>query len=124
MIHYIKEKNVNTQRKKSALNILKAFERQKSKPNYEEEEEKEVDYYQFAQLWLDIIQPHLLKARRQMINRKKVIDITSLLTYFKNNPLPDDTLEYILKNIPSTSAIETKIVSCILGVREPDTPCA
>lgn len=73
-----------------------------------------VDYYQFAQLWLEILQP--LIADKRSKSTRKVIDIKSMETELKKNPIGTEILERLYKSVPTISSLERRIASCIVSV--------
>lgn len=73
-----------------------------------------VDYYQFAQLWLEILQP--LIAEKRLKPSRKVIDIKSMETELKKNPIKTEVLQRLYKSVPSISTLERRIASCIVSV--------
>ncbi|HTA63227.1 MAG TPA: SNF2-related protein [Bacteroidia bacterium] len=73
-----------------------------------------VDYYHFAQNWLDILQPILNKKRKQNRRKRFVFSLNDLTD--KEVPLPDDQLERLIKNCPYTETIDEKVAACIIGI--------
>jgi len=73
-----------------------------------------VDYYHFAQQWLDIFQPILNKKRKLHVKKRYTYSLNELT--YKDVPLSDEQLEKIYKNCPYTETIDGKVVACIIGV--------
>jgi hypothetical protein len=79
------------------------------------EEHGIVDYYLFAQNWLDILQPVLNKKRRASRKKRYVISLNDLTE--REVLLPDNQLEQLYKNCPYTETIDEKVAACIIGIR-------
>ena len=75
-----------------------------------------VDYYNFAQNWLDILQPILNSKRKQSRNKRYVYGLGDLTE--KEVPLPNEQLENLYKNCPYTETIDAKVAACIIGISD------
>tara|TARA_R110001599_G_C12256926_1_gene660133 strand:+ start:590 stop:3820 length:3231 start_codon:yes stop_codon:yes gene_type:complete len=77
-----------------------------------------VDFEQFANQWIDILQPYL-DAKRANTKRKRVVyNLYSLTRGHKAIDLSKDLLQSVLDNCLYTDEIDMKIASCIIGVKE------
>lgn len=104
--HYKKAKEIN--RKQLIVNIKKLFNTDHA------EDHGIVDYYHFAQQWLDVFQPVLNKKRKLHKKKRFVYSLNDLSD--KDVALPDSQLESIFKNCPYTETIDEKVAACIIGI--------
>jgi len=79
--------------------------------------DQSVDYNEFLEQWLCIIQPMLVKLRQNSRPRNPK-DISDLYPIYKKSPLTNQTLEQLLKNIPYMEKMDNRIAACIIGVTE------
>jgi len=75
-----------------------------------------VNFYQFAQLWLDIIQPRMIELKKSNRRWKNVIDLDVLRRDLERDPISDDDLKKILDNIIVIDRLDKRIASCIMGI--------
>ena len=83
-------------------------------------EEYSIDYYQFAQQWIDFFDPYINKIK---ITKRRNAGAVSLIHLkerrnAKNINFNDDVLVKIIENAPYRRPMWENIASCILGVRE------
>ena len=77
--------------------------------------EESVDYHEFAEYWLDIIQPDLIEMRKKSSARYPKV-ISDLFPLYKKSPFSDEVLLGLYNHIPYVEKIENRIVACIVGV--------
>lgn len=77
-----------------------------------------VDFAQFADQWIDILQPYLDEKRTNTKRKRVVYNLSSLPRSHKAIDLSKELLQNILDNCPYTEEIDMKIASCIIGVNE------
>jgi superfamily II DNA or RNA helicase len=107
MTYYSTDKK-DIERSNLASNLLDLLRN----PNYGDES---IDYYEFMDHWLTIIQPPLMELRKKS-KAASPKTIADLLKVFKKKPFSNEVLKLLIDNIPFTDRIESKVISCILGV--------
>lgn len=75
-----------------------------------------VDYYKFAEQWMQRLQPYLDEKRKGVKRNRKVYNLKSLLRDYSKIELNYEDLESIIQNCPFTEKIDNRIVACIIGV--------
>lgn len=76
-----------------------------------------VDYEFLADEWIAILQPHL-NVKRGNIGRKKIVlNLSNLKQDYKKFDFTDRTFVQMFENAPVTEDIDSKIASCIIGIR-------
>lgn len=75
-----------------------------------------VDYYKFAEQWIQILQPLLDEKRENAKRKRSVYNFTSLIRDHKKISFSRETLDEIIQNCPYTEKIDARIVACIIGV--------
>ncbi|HAS39471.1 MAG TPA: hypothetical protein DCS93_03290 [Microscillaceae bacterium] len=95
--------------------LIRDLERQMT---IERQAEYQVDYYELAQQWLKIIQPHLLRFRQEFSPNKMVhLKDEGFIEYLLNNPISDETFKELLENLPKVKNLEKRITTCIIGLK-------
>lgn len=79
--------------------------------------EDTVDFYQYLDHWLDIIQPLLMELRRKS-KASTPKTIADLLKVLKKKPLSYEDLMHLSNAIPLTERMESKVIACILCVED------
>lgn len=79
-----------------------------------------VDYNNLAKLWLDILQPAIDHLRTRRNNRRKSLNMNSLKEHIKLIKLTDKKLEMILEKCETNDSIDSRIASCIVGIKLED----
>lgn len=74
-----------------------------------------VDYYEFAQQWIEILQPYLDEKRAGDKRKRKVYNLYSLERDYKRIDLSNEQLQQIIDQCPYTEQIDQKIAACIIG---------
>jgi superfamily II DNA or RNA helicase len=74
-----------------------------------------VDYYLFAQEWLDIFQPVINKKRKSNRKKRYVVSLNDLNE--KDILLPNEQLEKIYNSCPYTDKMDEKVAACIIGIK-------
>jgi len=75
-----------------------------------------VDYYKFAEHWIQLLQPYLDEKRAKAKRKRTVYNFGTLVRDYKRIELSLDVLEHIVKNCRYTEKIDNRIVACIIGV--------
>jgi superfamily II DNA or RNA helicase len=75
-----------------------------------------VDYYKFAEQWIQILQPYLDEKRDNSKRKRTVYNFNSLARDHKKIQFSIEVLDQIIKNCPFTEKIDARIVACIIGV--------
>jgi superfamily II DNA or RNA helicase len=107
MTHYSNDRTDN-ERSNLAINLLGLLKDQNSG-------DESIDYYEFMDYWLTIIQPPLMDLRKKS-KAASPKTIADLLKVFKKKPLSNEVLKFLIDSIPFTDRIESKVISCILGI--------
>jgi hypothetical protein len=105
---YLSEKGASIQRKKYIKQLLTFFE-----PFTDDS--LGVNLYQFAQLWLDIIQPRMIELKKSNRRWRNVIDLESLRRDLERKPLTDEDLKRLVENVMTIDSLDKRIASCIIG---------
>jgi superfamily II DNA or RNA helicase len=107
---YLSVKSIDSNRKKLIIKLLDFFA-----PNISDDT-LSVNYYQFAQLWLDLIQPRMIDLKKSNKRWKNVIDLDVLRKDLEKNPVPDNELKKMLDNVVTIDRLDKRIASCIVGI--------
>ena len=111
---YILQKKLNSKNadsaKKRLINTMLNF----LKPNPKEV----VDYERLAEDWIDLLQPFLDEKRAKNRRKKDVFNLSSLKRSHKTINFENQQLSDIIENSPIIDAVDNKIASCIIGVRD------
>lgn len=75
-----------------------------------------VDYYKFAEQWIQILQPYLDEKRGSAKRKRTVYNFSSLVRDHKKILFSTGVLDQIIQNCPYTEKIDARIVACIIGV--------
>lgn len=75
-----------------------------------------VDYYKFAEQWIQRLQPYLEQKRRENKRKRRVYNLKSLTREYKKIDLSYEDLESIIQHCPYTEKIDNRIVACIIGI--------
>jgi superfamily II DNA or RNA helicase/HKD family nuclease len=104
----LKLKNISQPAKGIAESLLTLL-----KPN----NQLSVDYEFLANEWITILQPHLNEKKANMGRKKNVLNLSSLKQDFKKFDFSDKVFSQLLEHAPITEDIDSKIASCIIGIR-------
>ncbi len=107
---YYADNNASLVRKKYVKQLLNFFQ-----PNVEEDA-LSVNFYQFAQLWLDLIQPRMIELKKSNKSWKNVIDLDVLRKDLEKNPIPDIELKKMFESVITIDRLDKRIASCIIGI--------
>ncbi len=78
-----------------------------------------IDYYEYAQRCLDVLQNHLIALKK--LQPKKAIHLRHLFRYLREAQLSDDDLALLAQDPPVIANIGMRISSCIIGVGHGET---
>ncbi|MEM8937884.1 MAG: SNF2-related protein [Bacteroidota bacterium] len=122
-------------KKRRALHVAKVLLEKKIRGRKDDENKKRVmrkllrfyntsiesvDYESLAELWIDVLQPKLEERRDRNRIKRKVFNLNSLTlgTAPSFVEFSFDELTNVLDKCPTSENINTKIASCIIGVRD------
>ena len=77
------------------------------------DEDEIVDYYTFAQHWLNILTPYLRKKRCN--EKRKILSLNDLKKDYNTINFTVEQLQTIVSSVPLKKSIKHNIASCILG---------
>jgi superfamily II DNA or RNA helicase len=107
---YLKMQDLSSDRRK-LLNDLNAIF------NPHNDEYLAIDYYQFSEKWLSMLQPIIIEMKIKNKKRKGIIDLSFVGRELLNSPLSDEQLSELLNNIPVIEKFEKRIASCIVAMK-------
>jgi len=114
VVEYILQKKFNNNtidaEKKKLIKSMLSF----LKPNPREV----IDYERLAEDWIDLLQPFLDEKRAKNRRKKEVYNLASLKRSHKTINFGNHQLSEIIENSPIVDAVDNKIASCIIGVRD------
>ena len=107
----LKVKSNSKEKKRTINDLLSLFEPTTFQGDYG------INYYQFAQQWLDIFEPHLERIKRAKRRNAGAVSLINLKErkYAKEIVFDEKLVSSIIKNAPYTKPIWDNIASCILG---------
>jgi superfamily II DNA or RNA helicase len=135
-IQLFKEKEIELlpPKKKRALKVAEAILKQKLRTRSLDKESKQVfeqmlyflkpnlkdaiDYERLAEEWITILQPLLNQKRELNRRRKKIFNLSSLISDAKKIEFEIPMLQDIIHETHIVDDIDNKIASCIIGVKE------
>ena len=75
-----------------------------------------IDYDNFAEIWLTVLQPALHEKRNKQIRKRRIITLRDLTE--KDLKLEEVTLQNIYDNCQAATTLDEMIAACIIAIRK------
>lgn len=75
-----------------------------------------VDYYRLANRWIRVVQPHIVEEKKRNPQAAYSVNLTSMLKYFKREPLPPEVFVQLLNEVVFMEPVEKRVAAFIIGM--------